>query len=174
MQEENIANRLKSLIKELGINSSVFAERCGISRATLSQLLTGRNKKISDVIIAQVHKAYPNVSITWLLFNEGNMWVSGSEESTEKSLKNENLYVENLFENPEFLTNGKETEKYSKENGVNDDLNNPQVSNSKQFTPCLNTTDLLSEIENLRPKPRKIVHITIYFDDSTFETFYPK
>lgn len=33
---------------------------------------------------------------------------------------------------------------------------------------------LQSQIENLRLNPRKVSHITVYYDDSTFETFLPK
>ncbi|GFI58835.1 hypothetical protein IMSAG025_02299 [Muribaculaceae bacterium] len=29
------------------------------------------------------------------------------------------------------------------------------------------------EIEKMRKNPRKVVQITVYYDDSTFETFYP-
>lgn len=174
MQEDNIANRLKFLIKELGINSSVFSERCGISRATLSQLLTGRNKKISDVIISQVHKAYPEVSITWLLFNEGNMWIKPQDRSDAANNGNSSVNPEIPFENSLFPINDKEDELNSKEKGVNPGENNIQSTNTKQFNQRINSSDYYSEIENIKSKPRKIVQITIYFDDSTFETFYPK
>lgn len=84
MSEDNIAIRLKFLIQKLGITNSVFADNCGISRATLSQLLTGRNKKISDVIIGQIHTAYPALSIMWLLFNEGSMWLGEPVEASQR------------------------------------------------------------------------------------------
>lgn len=29
------------------------------------------------------------------------------------------------------------------------------------------------EIENLQKNPRKVTQITVYYDDSTFETFFP-
>ena len=74
MSDQNIAIRLKFLIEELGISNSQFADECNISRPTLSQLVTGRNKKVSDVIISQIHKAYPDLSILWLLFGEGDVW----------------------------------------------------------------------------------------------------
>ena len=34
--------------------------------------------------------------------------------------------------------------------------------------------ELQSQIETLRKNPRKVSHITVYYDDSTFETFFPR
>lgn len=45
MEEYNVAIRLKGFIESQGLTNSQFADRCGIPRPSLSQLLTGRNKK---------------------------------------------------------------------------------------------------------------------------------
>lgn len=73
MEQDNVAIRLKGFIQELGVTNSQFADKCGIPRPSLSQLLGGRNKKISDVIVGQIHQAYPELSVLWLLFGEGPM-----------------------------------------------------------------------------------------------------
>lgn len=36
------------------------------------------------------------------------------------------------------------------------------------------TMELMQQIEKMKKNPRKVSQITIYYDDSTFETFYPK
>lgn len=56
-----------------GIGSTQFADSCGIPRPSLSQILSGRNKKISDEVISKIHGAYPQLSVLWLLFGEGDM-----------------------------------------------------------------------------------------------------
>lgn len=198
MQEDNITVRLKFLIQELGITNSVFAENCGISRATLSQLLTGRNKKISDIIIGKIHAAYPSLSILWLIFNEGEMWTgnppvnSKSDNTNQVSnpiLKDEHKDVDfentafsspdgsNAQNNPseisDFPTSMQSCSKKSKENGLNSNENTPQPAQSKVINGCINSADFFNEIENLRKKARKVVQITVYYDDSTFESFYP-
>lgn len=58
------------------IGISQFADSCMIPRPTMSQILNGRNKKISDDLITKVHVAYPDLSISWLMFNEGPMMIS--------------------------------------------------------------------------------------------------
>ncbi len=67
----DIVNRLKFFLDQQGLTSSQFADACRIPRPTLSQLLTGRNKKVSDEIFAKIHDAYPQLSILWLMFGEG-------------------------------------------------------------------------------------------------------
>lgn len=69
----DIVGRIKKFIVTNSIPVTQFADNCNISRSTLSQLLGGRNKKVSDEIISKIHTTYPNLSIYWLLFGEGNM-----------------------------------------------------------------------------------------------------
>lgn len=201
MEEENIAIRLKSLIQDLRITNSVFAEKCGISRATLSQLLTGRNKKISDIVISQIHAAYPGLSIMWLLFNEGEMWPNGrpanagneadgqgaqcGDTGTKGDTKegdggNQDFAMPGFPDSPKKPSENQESpasvqpgNKNAKENGVNQSEKVAQASDAKGINDCLNGIGFLNEIENLRRKARKVVQITVYYDDSTFESFYP-
>ena len=81
MNEESIATRLKVFMDSMELSHSQFADSCGIPRPTLSQLLSGRNKKISNLLVGQIHRAYPALSVLWLLFGEGDMIVSSSESS---------------------------------------------------------------------------------------------
>ena len=69
----DIVNRLILFMEKHAIGSTQFADTCGIPRPTLSQILSGRNKKISDAVIAKIHNAYPQLNVLWLLFGEGQM-----------------------------------------------------------------------------------------------------
>jgi transcriptional regulator with XRE-family HTH domain len=62
---------------------SQFADRCGIPRPTMSQLMNGRNKRISDEVINKIHNAYPDLSILWLMFGEGEMVPSANMQISE-------------------------------------------------------------------------------------------
>ena len=84
MNDDNVAIRLKGFIDEMGLTNSQFADQCGIPRPSLSQILTGRNKKISDVIVGQIHTAYPRLSVLWLLFGEGDMLVAPPRENRDE------------------------------------------------------------------------------------------
>lgn len=74
----DIVSRLLTFMETHGIGSTQFADACGIPRPTLSQILSGRNKKISDAVISKIHSAYPRMSVLWLLFGEGPMEIGAN------------------------------------------------------------------------------------------------
>lgn len=74
----DIVARLKMFLEQTGISNSQFADTCEIPRPTLSQLLNGRNKKVSDEVIGKIHRAYPTLNVMWLMFGDGDMLVSGA------------------------------------------------------------------------------------------------
>jgi len=168
MSEDNVAIRLKGFMDEMGLTNSQFADQCGIPRPSLSQLLTGRNKKISDVLVGQIHAAFPRLSVLWLLFGEGDMLMPLPQEEIEEE-ELPNLFSESV-KNPARESN---FEKYSTLRGLNDGKNSPSSRINSENPADLRNSELQREIEKMRKNPRKVVQITVYYDDSTFETFYP-
>lgn len=81
----DIVSRIKSFMQDRNISSTQFADACSIPRPTLSQILGGRNKKISDEVINKIHGAYPELNVMWLMFGEGPMLVGGNSASTPTS-----------------------------------------------------------------------------------------
>ena len=81
----DIVDRLKYFMNLNGIAISQFADTCQIPRPTMSQILNGRNKKISDELIGKIHSAYPTLSIMWLMFGEGNINNSVQDIVTESN-----------------------------------------------------------------------------------------
>ena len=70
-ESDNIIDRINSFIEERNLTRSQFADACGIPRPTISQMLSGKNKKIGDDVISVIHKTYPEIPMMWLLFGEG-------------------------------------------------------------------------------------------------------
>lgn len=168
MNEDNVAIRLKGFIDEMGLTNSQFADQCGIPRPSLSQLLTGRNKKISDVLVGQIHAAFPNLSVLWLLFGEGEMLTPSADQLTSGSL-NENLTAQQTV-NTDNISGD---DLFSNLSGLNVSSNAALSRVDKGVGYDSKNSELQREIEKLRKNPRKVVQITVYYDDSTFETFYP-
>lgn len=168
MNEENVAIRLKGFIDEMGLTNSQFADQCGIPRPSLSQLLTGRNKKISDVIVGQIHASFPRLSVLWLLFGEGDMLVSAPSEDDSDAL-NEGLFAETDKNASESTGNAV----FSNLNALNDAKNAASSRIITENSANFKMEEMKREIEKMRRNPRKVVQITVYYDDSTFETFYP-
>ena len=171
MNEDNVAIRLKGFIEEMGLTNSQFADKCGIPRPSLSQILSGRNKKISDVIVGQIHMAFPRLSVLWLLFGEGDMLMSSpvASSSASSSSNESNLFGENNL----FSDNQPGQNVFSNLKALNDAKNTPNSDDRSGVSSENKTKELLLEIEKMRKNPRKVTQITLYYDDSTFETFYP-
>lgn len=169
MDNDSIAIRLKGFIDSQGLTNSQFADTCQIPRPSLSQLLTGRNKKISDVIVGQIHHAYPELSVLWLMFGEGEMLVKNGNGAAAGDVgQNSDRIPSNLFEGDSMEN------KYGNLNGVNSAPNSAQSANNSAVNADLKILELKREIEKMTKNPRKVSHITVYYDDSTFETFYPR
>lgn len=165
MEEISIAARLKSIIEALGLSDSQFADRCSITRPTLSLLLSGKNKKISDIMLSQIHDAFPNVSILWLLFGEGEMFKKDDNNEKSSSNLNEDPFFKNRDTDDKEelnLVNVKQLE-----NIIQDVIN-------KTFTSSFNNLERIIQKSQEISLQRKVSKITVYYDDSTFETFSPE
>lgn len=165
MDEAPVAVRLKSVIESLGLSDSQFADSCSISRPTLSLLLSGKNKKISDIMLSQIHQAFPQISILWLLFGEGEMYKKENKEYDEADINDENQKFRPSIGHKEEelnLVNIKQLE-----NIIQDVVN-------KSFEAYKSTVESTMLKITEANGARKVSEITIYYDDSTFETFIPE
>lgn len=187
MENESIATRLKTFMESEGLSNSQFADECGIPRPSLSQLLSGRNKKISDVIVGQIHSRFPGLSVLWLMFGEGQMMVGAERSFTDNDYSQESsfgvstespipeLRQGNLFgEDLKIATNDPGRDKKRKEMGLEMPSGKPEYRTDSKIDWDFQISQLKTEIEKLKKNPRKVSQITIYYDDSTFETFFPR
>lgn len=165
MEDSQVAHRIKSIINGLGLTDSQFADQCSISRPTLSLLLSGKNKKISDVMLSQIHDAFPQVSILWLLFGEGEMFKNEKTDTSNPIFDDENREITPTYKGDEEqlnLVNLKQLE-----NIIQNIVNKTFEASQKDLEKIVLK---ISQPELLR----KASKITVYYDDSTFETFVPE
>lgn len=166
--EENFATRLKLFMDKIGVPSSQFADSCEIPRPSFSQLLSGRNQKVSDVLVKKIHQTYPQLSIMWLMFGEGEM-LSSAEKKSEEPAREE----KNPGDAPEFQSAAPTRGGYSNLTGLKSSEKHPQSNIFQQFEDNKKILELQMQIESLQKNPRRVAQITVYYDDSTFETFLP-
>lgn len=165
MEDFPVAARIKSVIAALGLTDSQFADKCAISRPTLSLLLSGKNKKISDIMLTQIHSAFPEVSILWILFGEGEMFRKENSSVIIENSDDENQLFKNQDKDNEEqlnLVNLKQLEY------IIQSIVNKAYDTSKEDLE--NLILKISQNDNIR----KASKITVYYDDSTFETFVPE
>lgn len=183
MSDSNVADRLKTFIERKGLTYSQFADTCGIPRPSLSQLLTGRNKKISDIMVGQIHNMFPELSIVWLLFGEGPM-ETGAPSQPVNGGRQQEIFEEGLFAQENrpkqeskkivFSADGRQTPEISKGESLKNYAELAQSADLKIEKLQNKIKELQSQIDIFKKNPRKVSHITVYYDDSTFETFFPR
>ncbi len=143
-------DRIYQLMKQQGMSQKQFANELCIGEATLSSIFTGRTRPTTN-IVSNIHERFPEVSIPWLMFGEGDMYagetVSEHQMNTPPGSADAPL-IGDLF-----------SEASSQES----------VSSSNVATPSM---PIMKETIKYIDKPqRKITEIRVFFDDGTYETF---
>lgn len=155
-------NRIFSLIEELGITQSEFAERTGISPSALTQL---KNKagNLSVDNIMKVKGAFPELSLNWLLQGNLPMW-----EHTKDS-QEPNLF--SAIETKPYIPESYEPKKL--ETSVQEIQPEKSAPAPQKVEPLVETPKVQQVIEKIveRPVPveRKVHKVIIFYDDGKFE-----
>lgn len=80
-------NRFKKWMEYKKINASNLAENISINKATISHILSGRNKP-SIEFLTKLLKVYPNFNTNWLISGQGYMsMLKHDKENVSKSVK---------------------------------------------------------------------------------------
>ncbi len=156
----DFVSRLKRYIECKNLQNSQVADMAGIPRPTLSQLLTGRNKKVSNELIEKLHNTFPTLNVLWLLFGDGPMEVGGNIAFSEPQNEEESdLFSSQIPDN----------------NATYDAIQSAQVITAE--TDQKNETRHLTSIQlgdgsNLLPE-RRVQSIMVFYSDNSFEVFEP-
>lgn len=177
----DIVSRIKEYIAHKGIAISQFADTCTIPRPTVSQLLNGRNKKVSDEVIGKIHRAYPDLSISWLMFGEGEMLVG----------QNPVAGAQNSYENPKFPAEDRNlfgdanvgtlnAPDYGRSTAANPyDLGNNTATPPQNQMSQLDLQKIFMQVSAAQtaqkgaPAVKKVSNIVVFYSDNSFEFFGP-
>ncbi|MGY8988151.1 MAG: helix-turn-helix domain-containing protein [Flavobacteriales bacterium] len=92
--------RIKKWIENQGLKSSSFADKIGVNRATISHVLSGRNKPSIDFLNKMIC-AFPDLNSNWIVSGDGLMH---KNDGVKEVLKSKNIkkivvfYDDNSFE----------------------------------------------------------------------------
>ncbi len=166
--EENdkspVIDRLVQFINYTGLSSSQFADKTGIPRPSLSQMLHGRNKSVNNQVLTKLHTSFPALNILWLLFGKGDMLqnlnIKISEPQNEISNDLMSLKLpENQAEEQYDMAFSSSLFSPTKNEFVDD------KENVRHSTPPLSNESSVHD--------RKISSIIVLYTDGSFETFNP-
>ena len=92
--------RLKNWMGIEGLKSSVLADSIGVNRATISHILSGRNKPSID-FFQKLLSTYPDLNSNWLITGIGYMSTKNETQDVKVSKKIGKVvvfYDDNSFE----------------------------------------------------------------------------
>lgn len=147
--------RLKQFLAAENITQSQFADTINVVRASVSHVLSGRNNPGYDFIKA-IMTAYPALSMEWLILGRGKMYRESPMDATTVGPEPDftPIYHEpNLFEE------------------INIPDMNPVDSTYEPEMPPVEPSPAVTQV-TLPPavvKQRKVVKVTIFFDDGTYQ-----
>jgi len=190
----DLVSRLKHYLDSRQISITQFADECGIPRPTGSQLLAGRNKKVSDEIISKIHSAYPNLNIVWLMFGEGNMMTDGNIEISEPQISpvsasahqqspiNQQIDFGLDFDDTPMQNSSEKSAATPSAPEANTTFTfatpvepaEPPTRPSAGFPSSSAVTDSNDDSITLTTgKGKRVTGIVVYYDDCTYESFIP-
>ena len=156
--------RLKQFIAAENITQAQLADNLNVVRASVSHILAGRNKPGYDFICGLM-SIYTNLNIEWLMFGKGKMY---------KTQEQQTIFETHTVDAPVAL------EDTTDEIGLFTSLAHPEITVSEQpvaAQPVVQqqpgvTLNDIKTLVNTMQKPvnqRKLVKITAFFDDGTFQ-----
>ena len=99
--------RLKKILDHYDLSASLFADKIGVQRSSISHILSGRNKPSLDFIL-KITNTFTDVDIYWLLNGIGSFPIKAIVADTSQS---QNI---SLFTEAEEISNSISTKKIDK------------------------------------------------------------
>jgi transcriptional regulator with XRE-family HTH domain len=153
VSSEQFIEKIEQILKYYNLSASIFSEKIGVQRSSLSHLLSGRNKPSLDFVIKIVEE-FPEVDLYWFLFNKGQF---PKEELKTEMVDENRVFEKNNFEIQNTAINSREVlpldlfnsemEEIEIENNNNENKPQNKLDNTSYEIPQ-NTTTTISEVKN--------------------------
>lgn len=155
-------DRIKLIMEEQHMTQQVFADFLQQSPATLSSIFNGRTRPTLNVVDA-IKAKIPDISIEWLLYGTGDMYVAHPNASDGE-------VNENVGGSQQFMLNFDDSGPSISQNGHQ---NASSAMNFQQGVKSTHPEMVREEIKIIEKEPRRVTEIRVYYDDQTYETFVP-
>ena len=172
-------DRIRQIMESQHMTQQVFADFLQQSPATLSSIFNGRTHPSFNIYINEklvtikeldsIKEKIPDISIEWLLYGTGDMYISHSDSSADTFSPSQ--------ENGQDMMLQFETSSPASQGAHPISPNsrqNPTPSNVFQQGVRNTPSDYVrEEIRLVEKEPRHVTEIRVYYDDQTYETFVP-
>ena len=170
----NERERIELLMKCYELSPSQFAEKTGIQRASVSHIVSGRNKPSLEVML-KIYDAFPELDLKWLMTGVGEEPIASSRRQDAVAEAMENT----LFSQPERI------EQLSVQPPVQSFQEPVQVQPRPQRQPAPQPQvkvaaerpqrrTVATRTPQSNVAERRIKEIRIFYTDGTYETLFPE
>lgn len=178
----NERERIELLMKSYGLTPSQFSDRTGIQRASVSHILSGRNKPSLEVM-QKIFEAFPGVDIKWLMTGVGDepapqaMQAVTPEDSLREPEQQHTQAVGGLFAAVEPLQPSPVVREEAVSQPVEDVKPRRLVQQRdkavvEQRPKRYNSTRAQQPVQQVTEK--RIKEVRIFYTDGTYETLVPE
>ena len=149
--------RLKQFLAAENITQAQFADRINVVRASVSHVLAGRNNPSFDFIKAMMAQ-YPNLNIEWLMFGKGKMYKNAPAEAPDEAAAqvSGDLFADEFPIMQEVYAAAPEE-------------NVPAAAPAPASGASINEIKALINTMQKPVSQRKLIKITAFYDDGTFQ-----
>ena len=184
----NERDRIEYLMNLYGLTPSQFSDRTGIQRASVSHILSNRNKPSLEILL-KIYHAFEDVELAWLVAGEGNPPTITQEDDENQNII-ESMSGEDISKQPNMLFSFAEDEApgSSNEGASVDATATVKVAEAVQALPVDDATeDKMETVVNsaksegvsrslsmVADSSKRIREIKIFYDNGTYETFLPE
>ncbi|MBR0433693.1 MAG: helix-turn-helix domain-containing protein [Bacteroidaceae bacterium] len=148
--------RIYQIMQSQNMTQREFATALGISPSSLSSIFNGHTSPTNNTVQA-IHRRFPEVSITWLMFGEGEMTASGTPEDSN-GVKQQPAQDDGDRSTYDLAAVASKADA--------DTLNPTQLSGDSPAQVIIRET-----VKYIDKPQRRITEIHVFYDDGTFETF---
>lgn len=155
-------NRIFSLIEDLQLTPTEFADLIGVSRASISSIKTGRTQP-TLTLVEKIKQHFPDTDINWLIFGE-------KEKSKEPTLFDTLTEEKNTTSLSQSTQTSQQAEEYQAVY-IAEQAANKLTSNIEKNPNALNSDVNSSKLIKIS-KERNISKVLILYSDGSFEEFH--
>lgn len=163
----NERERIELLMKCYGLTPSQLADRTGIQRASVSHIISGRNKPSLEVL-QKIYEAFPELDLGWLMTGKGEEPVALDFAAGDAAEAENTLFSQPLTEKePELSVASPRRVQVEQQEQPARQLQSSR-SAERQRKPVVQKPRQQAVSE------RRIKEIRIFYTDGTYETLLPE
>ncbi len=153
-------DRVRLVMENEQLTPAQFADTLDINRAVISHILNGRNNPSLDVV-KKILSKFSHINSDWLLLGKEPMYKEGSMLSSSSSSLSGVSQSDLFHQNDSSFDSSHEA------------CRNKQESSVKPSEKYIDYTEIKC-VNGFEKCDKKITQIMIYYDDNTYETFFPR